>query len=146
MKGLYRLFFQGKSGLIFSYGITNSGKTYTIIGNEENKGILPRTLERLVDIKNLLLFGRQFPAEYDMKAEDIKHQTSNSESFALEDIRYEFECFEIYNEEIMDLSQDLIKDKMGQILPRIKLQIKENNRKTLIKGHIFPFFFIYFFK
>jgi hypothetical protein len=26
--------FQEKSGLIFAYGVTNSGKTYTIIGSD----------------------------------------------------------------------------------------------------------------
>jgi kinesin family protein 20 len=30
-----------KSGVIFSYGVTNSGKTYTIIGNKEKPGLLP---------------------------------------------------------------------------------------------------------
>jgi hypothetical protein len=30
-----------KSGVIFSYGVTNSGKTHTIIGNQETPGLLP---------------------------------------------------------------------------------------------------------
>lgn len=30
-----------KSGLIFSYGVTNSGKTFTIVGNDKNPGVLP---------------------------------------------------------------------------------------------------------
>ncbi|KAM9617630.1 kinesin-like protein KIF20B isoform 3-T3 [Trichechus inunguis] len=38
---------KGQSRLIFTYGVTNSGKTYTIQGTEENIGILPRTLNVL---------------------------------------------------------------------------------------------------
>ncbi|XP_052042759.1 kinesin-like protein KIF20B isoform X2 [Apodemus sylvaticus] len=40
---------QGHSRLIFTYGLTNSGKTYTFQGTEENIGILPRTLNVLFD-------------------------------------------------------------------------------------------------
>ncbi|XP_042637349.1 kinesin-like protein KIF20B [Orycteropus afer afer] len=40
---------KGQSRLIFTYGVTNSGKTYTIQGTEENTGILPRTLNVLFD-------------------------------------------------------------------------------------------------
>lgn len=38
---------KGQSRLIFTYGLTNSGKTYTFRGTEENIGILPRTLNVL---------------------------------------------------------------------------------------------------
>ncbi|XP_006147687.1 kinesin-like protein KIF20B isoform X2 [Tupaia chinensis] len=40
---------RGQSRLIFTYGLTNSGKTYTFQGTEENIGILPRTLNVLFD-------------------------------------------------------------------------------------------------
>nr|XP_025846342.1 kinesin-like protein KIF20B isoform X3 [Vulpes vulpes] len=40
---------KGQSRLIFTYGLTNSGKTYTFQGTEENIGILPRTLNVLFD-------------------------------------------------------------------------------------------------
>ena len=35
----------GKNGLLFAYGITNSGKTHTMTGTPDNNGILPRTLD-----------------------------------------------------------------------------------------------------
>ncbi|KAK7041945.1 hypothetical protein VNI00_008927 [Paramarasmius palmivorus] len=37
----------GQSGLLFTYGVTNSGKTYTVQGGstEDSAGILPRTLD-----------------------------------------------------------------------------------------------------
>ena len=39
----------GENGLLFAYGVTNSGKTYTIQGGtqEGSAGILPRTLDVL---------------------------------------------------------------------------------------------------
>lgn len=39
-----------KSGLIFTYGITNSGKTFTVIGNKESPGILPKTVCLLLEL------------------------------------------------------------------------------------------------
>ena len=38
---------QGKNGLLFAYGITNSGKTYTMTGETDSPGILPRCLDVL---------------------------------------------------------------------------------------------------
>ena len=32
-------------GLLFAYGITNSGKTYTMTGDPEEAGVLPRSLD-----------------------------------------------------------------------------------------------------
>ena len=38
---------QGQNGLLFTYGVTNSGKTYTVQGGQEagTAGILPRSLD-----------------------------------------------------------------------------------------------------
>ena len=38
---------EGKNSLVFTYGVTNSGKTYTVQGNDEpgEAGILPRTMD-----------------------------------------------------------------------------------------------------
>lgn len=38
---------RGENGLLFAYGVTNSGKTYTIQGKsgDEQSGILPRALD-----------------------------------------------------------------------------------------------------
>ena len=35
---------QTQPGLLFAYGVTNAGKTYTILGNEAEPGVLPRAL------------------------------------------------------------------------------------------------------
>jgi kinesin family protein 23 len=37
--------FKGRNGLLFTYGITNSGKTYTMTGEPDNAGILPRSMD-----------------------------------------------------------------------------------------------------
>lgn len=39
----------GRNGLLFAYGVTNAGKTYTIMGTEDNPGLLPRALEDVFD-------------------------------------------------------------------------------------------------
>ena len=40
--------------MIFSYGVTNAGKSYTIFGREGKDGIVIRTLHELMKIQNLL--------------------------------------------------------------------------------------------
>jgi len=37
----------GKNGLLFTYGVTNSGKTYTMTGTVEEPGFLPRCLDMI---------------------------------------------------------------------------------------------------
>jgi hypothetical protein len=39
---------------VFAYGQTGSGKTYTIQGDKEQPGIVPRALEELYNIKRRL--------------------------------------------------------------------------------------------
>lgn len=36
---------QGRNGLLFTYGVTGSGKTYTMMGETNDSGILPRCLD-----------------------------------------------------------------------------------------------------
>lgn len=45
-------FFEGDNLLIFSYGVTNSGKTYTMQGDSKNPGLIPRTLDLLFNVIN----------------------------------------------------------------------------------------------
>ncbi|KAH9506910.1 Kinesin-like protein kif23 [Dermatophagoides farinae] len=42
----------GHNGLLFSYGVTSSGKTYTITGTPQNPGIIPRTLDTIFNTLN----------------------------------------------------------------------------------------------
>ena len=35
---------EGKSGLIFTYGVTNAGKSFTVMGTKEQPGLMPRAI------------------------------------------------------------------------------------------------------
>ncbi|KAF1563213.1 UNVERIFIED_CONTAM: Kinesin-like protein KIF20B, partial [Eudyptes pachyrhynchus] len=47
MKQPVQDFLDGYNRLIFTYGVTNAGKTYTFQGTEDDIGILPRTMDML---------------------------------------------------------------------------------------------------
>ncbi|CAK6951990.1 kinesin-like protein KIF20A [Scomber scombrus] len=51
-------FLEGKTALIFSYGVTNAGKTFTIQGTPKEQGILPRVLDATFQFTG----GRQYEA------------------------------------------------------------------------------------
>ncbi|NWV40416.1 KI20A protein, partial [Grantiella picta] len=44
MKDIVRAYVNGVNGLVFTYGVTNAGKTFTIQGTSKDPGILPRSL------------------------------------------------------------------------------------------------------
>ena len=41
-------FMEGRNQLIFTYGATSSGKTFTIQGSSDRPGILPRALDSIL--------------------------------------------------------------------------------------------------
>ena len=90
------LIFNQKSGLVFTYGMTNAGKTYTVIGTPECPGILPLALKNLFDYGNI---------------------NNNN---------YNFYCnfVEIYNEDVFDLLSDDLSGKNKYF--KKKLTVKEN--------------------
>ncbi|NXH40730.1 KI20A protein, partial [Dicaeum eximium] len=45
MKDIIRAYVSGVNGLVFTYGVTNAGKTFTIQGTSKDLGILPRSLD-----------------------------------------------------------------------------------------------------
>ncbi|KAM6497998.1 kinesin-like protein KIF23 [Amanita muscaria] len=71
---LVRDVLMGQSGLLFTYGVTNSGKTYTIQGSTApgSAGILPRTLDVLFNsIESLHAEGKYRPVRlYGVEAAD----------------------------------------------------------------------------
>ena len=88
-ENIQQIFSKQKNALIFVYGITNSGKTYTVTGDSEKSGILQLSL--------IMLFN-----EFD------KLRKNNS--------LWQLTCtyIEIYNEEVFDLlSKDRKKLKIG---------------------------------
>ncbi|KAK2522257.1 kinesin-like protein KIF20A [Columba guinea] len=57
MKEIVRAYVNGVNGLVFTYGVTNAGKTFTIQGTSKDVGILPRS----VDVIFNHIRGRQYP-------------------------------------------------------------------------------------
>ncbi|XP_016413727.1 kinesin-like protein KIF20B [Sinocyclocheilus rhinocerous] len=47
VKGLVRDVLEGQNSLVFTYGITNAGKTFTFLGPVTDPGILPRSLNMI---------------------------------------------------------------------------------------------------
>ncbi|NXD16509.1 KI20A protein, partial [Nothocercus nigrocapillus] len=45
MREIVRAYVNGANGLVFTYGVTNAGKTFTIQGSSKDLGILPRSLD-----------------------------------------------------------------------------------------------------
>lgn len=78
VKGLVTSVLDGYCACILAYGQTGSGKTYTMEGeeNEENEGVIPRTLQALYS--------------------SMHQQTQSSYSVTIN-------MFEIYNEKLFDL-------------------------------------------
>ncbi|KAK2527778.1 kinesin-like protein KIF20A [Columba livia] len=56
MKEIVRAYVNGVNGLVFTYGVTNAGKTFTIQGTSKDIGILPRS----VDVIFNHIRGRQY--------------------------------------------------------------------------------------
>jgi hypothetical protein len=106
------------SGVIFSYGVTNAGKTHTIIGSRNDPGLLPKLLNYLMGIKESLQKGEPLVdgCDYDNPM----------------DLEVGFESFEIYNEEIFDLNPDPKKVEKNRMMERPKLKVKEGPQHSLI--------------
>ncbi|XP_026561670.1 kinesin-like protein KIF20A [Pseudonaja textilis] len=56
MKDIVKAYLEGRNGLVFTYGVTNAGKSFTVQGCPKDGGILPRSLDMIFNhIK-----GRQY--------------------------------------------------------------------------------------
>lgn len=71
---------QGKNGLLFTYGVTGSGKTYTMTGESNSPGIIPRCITALYNTVG----GRQ-TAKYIVKPDKMNGFDIQSESEAFEE-------------------------------------------------------------
>ena len=96
---------EGFNATIFAYGATGTGKTYTMLGSQSEKGIMPRSVSDL------------FKMLHNYKNKEYKMQAS---------------YIEIYNEEIRDLLGNreelkLYEDPMkGVIIQNVKEMNVEN--------------------
>jgi hypothetical protein len=95
--------FEGKNGLVFAYGVTNSGKTYTISGTEEQPGVLPRALKLIFqEIENRMQeHKRQLTLQASESDENESAKVSNFEADNLFIVTASY--LEVYNEFVYDL-------------------------------------------
>ena len=93
---------ENKSSLIFTYGITNSGKTYTMIGEPNDPGLLPNSLAYLIK-----------------KLNEIHYNNPNN----MPQIYCNY--VEVYNEEIFDLLRKKQKVQLKLKNKRYCLESKE---------------------
>lgn len=103
------------SALLFSYGITNAGKTHTILGNSKSNhgdhskwGVIPRAIADILDRMRLA-------------------QTDTGEASDLY-----VSCFEVYNEQIFDLLPR--KEATARIGPPPILKVRESRGQILVRG------------
>ncbi|RCI03992.1 hypothetical protein CU098_003643, partial [Rhizopus stolonifer] len=136
----------GNNALVFAYGVTNSGKTYSVIGKDQDPGLIPRSIDLIFNsIQTHQSETKLKPSMHSLVAsyEDIeeenrdllnlcnthKHTTINQTI----DIDASFEYgiwisfIEIYNEQIFDLL-DSAKPKPGT--KRNQLQLKYEQRTS----------------
>ena len=99
----------GYNATVFAYGATGAGKTYTMLGNEANPGIMPLTLDDLFKKVN-----RYKDREYKLK----------------------FWYLEIYNENIRDLLKFIDKPNTNIIDDNEYLDLREDPIKGIMVSNI----------
>lgn len=112
------LFNSRMNGVVFSYGVTNAGKTHTIIGNKTDPGLLPKLFCYLMEIKDSII------------KKEMAHRAIDGSISA--DVEITFESFEIYNEEVFDLNPIQKKPQTTRITDRPKLKVRDGQGQGLI--------------
>ena len=106
---MLRHFIRGHDGLLFSYGATSAGKTFTVRGTEENPGLIPRIIKTILGMNNPSGFERGIFIS----------------------------CVEIYNERIHDLLGEskiplrIGKDSFGYTVVKNAKEIEMNDPSQL---------------
>ncbi|KAG7394970.1 hypothetical protein PHYBOEH_004411 [Phytophthora boehmeriae] len=98
--------FGGKSGLVFAYGVTNSGKTYTISGTEDAPGVLPQSLQYVMD---------ELPKRKEKDAQVVTRVTAT--------------YIEIYNENVYDLLSPALRKRRA-------LRVQDCEGKIQVRGTV----------
>ncbi|KAJ7365464.1 Kinesin-like protein kif16b [Desmophyllum pertusum] len=114
-QGVLESAFEGYNACLFAYGQTSAGKTYTMMGTNEDVGLIPRICKGLFQY--------------------IDQNTSLSSSF-----RTEVSYLEIYNEHV----RDLLRPQKLKKLPQQNLKVREHPKEGpyvegLTKQHVSDF-------
>jgi len=116
------LFNHQKSSLLFTYGVTNAGKTHTIIGTKSDSGILPRSIRLVLTACDQVMDNILRESDNEFTVDELKGikmenvlTLQNHPEYKLTQMKVYLESFEIYNEDIYDLLADAKKDKSLEI-------------------------------
>jgi len=100
---------ESKDGLLFAYGVTNAGKTYTVEGTLKNPGLIPRALEEV--------FSR------------IAAKKEADEGFSA---RVEISYLQVYNEQVHDLQAS--GKNASALMGKERLKIKLRDEGVEVEG------------
>ena len=121
-------FSRGQNALIFAYGLTNSGKTYTMLGREgrEEQGIIPRLVRAVIDRLSGVAGGEEEAAC--ASATGALGSPTSAAATRPAQLSVVLSFLEIYNEKVLDL---LSKDR------RVKCEIQAtagDDGEVFVKG------------
>ena len=103
----------GYNASILAYGQTSSGKTHTMMGSPNDEGIIPRLAKDLLQgaerakIRNAELMSLPPDQRQKRILELTKANGEDVSGFQLVDFTMDVAFFEIYNENVLDLLQDV---------------------------------------
>uniref|UniRef100_A0A3Q0SAX9 Kinesin-like protein n=1 Tax=Amphilophus citrinellus TaxID=61819 RepID=A0A3Q0SAX9_AMPCI len=141
-----------KNGLLFTYGVTGSGKTFTMTGSPGEGGLLPRSLDMIFNSIGPFQAKRFVFKPDDKNAMEIQSQVDLRSPFKFADmISSEEACksenvdedccysvfvsyIEIYNNYIYDLLEDAPYDPIRSKPPQSKILREDQNHNMYVAG------------
>ena len=72
---LVRDLIRGRNGLLFTYGVTGSGKTYTMQGSPSKGGLMPRAIDVIFNSIEDRLTSRKYQIESNRQRNDFQIQS-----------------------------------------------------------------------
>ena len=90
-----------RSALLFAYGITNAGKTHTIMGSEQEPGIVPRALKDIFT-----------------RVDKVNEEGGGKNAKNVKNCSVKMSYLEIYNEQIFDLMAPEVAVSKGRVAAR----------------------------
>lgn len=161
---LLKGFLLGENGLLFTYGVTGSGKTYTMCGEPNNPGVVPRCINVLFNtignyqtpkflVKSDKLNGfevqgeadaleeRLYEAKMKRKATLKKSNDSNTPLFINDGIKLDqidenlfYTVFVTYVEIYNNLAYDLLDENAGSKSLQTKILREDSNHNIYVNG------------
>ncbi|CAM9411848.1 unnamed protein product, partial [Chrysoparadoxa australica] len=126
--------FKGVNGLLFAYGMTNAGKTFTTLGTAKQPGLLPRSLEACTTTK----VNSTDSTTFLQPLQDLFSRNPKSVTMSFLEI-YNENIFDLLPEDPTDVREPLkLQDRGGKIeirnLARHGIASKEDAMQLVIQG------------